>query len=355
MRIAIVTDAWRPQVNGVVTTLSKTGEALEAMGHTVEFFTPSRFRTVPCPSYPEIRLSLFPRRRLWRALDSFAPEAIHIATEGPLGLSARAWCLRRGRAFTTSYHTQFPQYVRMRVPVPLSWSYAYLRWFHGPAERTLVPTEHQRQELERQGFAHLAIWTRGVDTELFRPYTNAGEDDALEGPRPICLYMGRVAVEKNIEAFLTLETPGTRYVVGDGPDLAMLREKYPHTHFTGFRFGEALARTLAAADVFVFPSRTDTFGLVMLEAMACGLPVAAYPVTGPLDVVRPGVTGVLDEDLGKAVEGALQLERKACRAHALSRSWRHASEQFFNHLAINTAQSGQVSSSPATPLPGDPL
>lgn len=334
MRIAIITDAWRPQVNGVVTTLSKTGEALEALGHTVRYFTPALFRTVACPTYPEIRLSLFPRRRLRRELDDYAPQAIHIATEGPLGLAARAWCLRRGLAFTTSYHTQFPQYVRMRAPIPLRWSYAYLRWFHGPAERTLVPTEHQRRELEQQGFAHLAIWTRGVDSEVFQPYADA----SLEGTRPIAVYAGRVAVEKNLEAFLRLDMPVTKYVVGDGPDLAALRARYPQVHFTGFRFGEALGRTLAGADVFVFPSRTDTFGLVMLEAMACGLPVAAYPVTGPLDVVHQGVTGVLDEDLGRAIQGALQLDRQACRDHALGRSWQRASEQFLGHLAVNAAQ-----------------
>jgi len=333
MRIAIVTDAWRPQVNGVVTTLTKTGESLAAMGHEVRFVTPASFRTVPCPTYPEIRLSLWPARRLARVLDEFQPEAVHIATEGPLGLAARRYCRRRGLAFTTSYHTQFPQYVRLRLPVPIAWCYAYLRWFHGAAARTLVPTEHQREELAAWGFANLVIWSRGVDTELFRPR----ERDAAAGERPLNLmYMGRVAVEKNIEAFLSLDLPGRKYVVGDGPDLPALRARHPDVQFTGFRFGEELARTLAGADVFVFPSRTDTFGLVMLEAMACGVPVAAYPVTGPLDVVLDGVTGALDEDLRRAVQRALTVDRSACREQALQYSWRRCSEQFHSHLAVNT-------------------
>ncbi|MEJ2218948.1 MAG: glycosyltransferase family 1 protein [Gemmatimonadota bacterium] len=331
MRIAIVTDAWQPQVNGVVTTLTKTGESLEAMGHEVRFVTPASFRTVPCPTYPEIQLSLWPRRRLTRLLDEFRPEAVHIATEGPLGLAARRYCQRRALAFTTSYHTQFPQYLHMRLPIPVAWCYAYLRWFHGAAARTLVPTDHQREELVKWGFRNLVIWSRGVDTDLFRPRERADE----AGERPILMYMGRVAVEKNIEAFLSLDLPGTKHVVGDGPDLPALQARHPEVRFTGFRFGEELARSLAGADVFVFPSRTDTLGLVMLEAMACGVPIAAYPVTGPLDVVVDGVTGALDEDLGRAVQRALTLDGAACREHALKYSWRRCSEQFHSHLAAN--------------------
>ena len=219
MKVAIVTDAWKPQVNGVVTTLSKTGQTLGDLGHEVQFITPEIFATLPCPTYPEIRLSVAPRRKLFRLLDRFAPQAVHIATEGPLGLAARAWCRRRGLAFTTSYHTQFPQYVRLRVPVPLSWSYAYLRWFHRGAARTMVPTAHQRAELERWGFDSLVLWSRGVDTELFCPR----DKSFLDAPRPIAMYMGRVAVEKNVEAFLGLDLPGTKYVIGDGPDRAAVR------------------------------------------------------------------------------------------------------------------------------------
>lgn len=329
MRIAIVTDAWRPQVNGVVTTLSKVAEALEAAGHTVVLITPAAFRTVPMPTYPEIRLSLWPQRRLAGALDGFGPEAIHIATEGPLGHAARRYCLRRGYPFTTAYHTQFPRYVRMRLPVPLAWTYAYLRRFHAPARRTMVPTPAMIEELRSHGFDHVVQWTRGVDTALFRPREKAFLDDA----RPISIFVGRVAVEKNVEAFLRAELPGTKYVVGDGPDAGALRERYPRARFVGYKYGEELASYVAAADVMVFPSRTDTFGLTMLEAMACGVPVAAFPVTGPKDVVTDGVTGALDEDLARAAERALNLDPDDCVTHARQRTWAHSAEQFLGYLA----------------------
>jgi len=328
-RIAIVTDAWKPQINGVVTTLTETSRCLREAGHTVELMTPLSFWRVPCPTYPEIRLSLFPGRRLTRMLDEFAPERVHIATEGPLGLAARSYCLRRRMPFTTSYHTQFPQYLRARLPVPTSWSYAFLRWFHGPALRTLVATESMRRDLLANGFEHLGMWSRGVDTELFRPH----DKFFLHEERPILMYAGRVAVEKGLEAFLELDTPGTKYVVGDGPALSSLRRRYPDAVYAGYRFGEDLARHLAAADVFVFPSRTDTFGLVMLEALACGVPVAAYPVAGPIDVVEPGVTGALSEDLGEAIRDALDLDPAPCREAALRRSWEVATRQFLNQLA----------------------
>jgi glycosyltransferase involved in cell wall biosynthesis len=244
-------------------------------------------------------------------------------------MAARRYCLRNKLRFTTSYHTQFPQYLRKRAPVPERWSYAWLRRYHGRAERTLVPTEHQRQDLVDHGFEHVVIWSRGVDTELFRPH----ERNFLDLPRPICIYVGRVAVEKNLEAMLAAPLPGTKLIVGDGPDLEKLRARFPDASFVGYRFGEELARHLAAADVFVFPSRTDTFGLVMLEAMACGTPVAAYPVTGPIDVVDHGVSGWLDEDISVAVGHALALSRNDCRAAALERTWGRATDQFMSHLA----------------------
>ena len=331
MRIAIVTDAWYPQVNGVVTTLSSVGKSLEQQGHKAFYVSPEHFKTVPCPTYRSIRLALTPARKLSAMLDAFRPEAVHIATEGPLGLAGRRYCVARGLRFTTSYHTQFPQYVRMRAPIPLSWTYAYMRWFHSGAARTMVPTESQRNELRRWGFNNLVIWTRGVDTELFRPQPK----EWLVAERPVAMYVGRVAVEKNIEAFLGLELPGSKFVVGDGPDLQALSAKYPDAHFVGFKFGEELSRYMAAADVFVFPSRTDTFGIVLLDAMASGVPVAAYPVTGPKDVVVHGVTGILNEDLGQAIHDALRPDPARSREYALNCSWEVSAGQFFSHLEPN--------------------
>jgi glycosyltransferase involved in cell wall biosynthesis len=328
MKLALVTDAWRPQVNGVVTTLCRTQEALERLGAEVLVLSPDEHCTIPCPTYPEIRLAVWPRRRLERRLEGFAPEALHIATEGPLGAAARRFCLANGLAFTTSYHTRFPQYVRKRVPVPEAWSYAYLRHHHGRARRTMVAAEQQRRDLVAHGFANVVIWSRGVDAALFRPRGR----DRIRAPRPIWVYAGRVAVEKNLEAFLALDLPGTKVIVGDGPDRDRLERRYPEALFVGYQFGEVLAEYLSAADVFVFPSRTDTFGLVMLEAMACGTPVAAYPVTGPIDVVTNGVDGVLDEDLKQAALGALELDRAACRRSALGRTWERATAQFLSHL-----------------------
>jgi glycosyltransferase involved in cell wall biosynthesis len=330
MRIALATDAWSPQTNGVVRTLAITVAELERAGHVVEVVHPGAVRNVPCPTYPEIRLAVLPYRELARRLDRFSPEAIHIATEGPIGLAARRWCRRRGRPFTTSYHTQFPEYVRARTPIPLALSYAHLRRFHGAAKRTLVATPSMVRQLEQRGFRNLSLWSRGVDTALFRPRPKGGQ---LELTRPLWLYFGRVAVEKGIEDFLDLDVPGTKLVVGGGPAEAGLRARYPRAVFTGFRYGEALAALVADADVFVFPSRTDTFGLVLLEAMACGVPVAAYPVTGPVDVVLNGVTGVLDPDLRTAALAALKLDPAACRKHALGYTWQAATQQFLQHLA----------------------
>jgi len=328
MRIAIVTDAWHPQVNGVVTTLATTARTLETMGHEVLIVNPQTMRSLPCPTYPEIRLAWRPYKKVSAQLSQYQPDRLHIATEGPLGLAARRYAGRAGLRFTTSYHTRFPQYVRARAPIPLSASYAFLRWFHRPASHIMVATRNQQQDLEQHGFSRLVRWTRGVDTRTFRP----GAKDFLAAPRPIWLYAGRVAVEKSIDEFLRLDLPGTKYVVGDGPARAELEQRYPTARFTGYKFGAELAAHFAAADVFVFPSRTDTFGVVMLEAMACGLPIAAYPVTGPLDVVRPGETGALDEDLRQAALAALQLDPQEAIDYAAAHSWESATRQFIGNL-----------------------
>jgi glycosyltransferase involved in cell wall biosynthesis len=330
MRIAIATDAWSPQVNGVVTTLTQTKNELQRLGHVVLMITPEGRRTIPCPTYPEIRLALFQRRKVAGELDAFAPDCVHIATEGPLGLAARHYCRKRRLSFTTSYHTRFPEYVRARAPVPLSLSYAFMRWYHGAAERVLVATDSMQRQLEARGFEHVVRWSRGVDTNVFRMEPRV----TYALPRPIWINVGRVAVEKNIEQFLRLALPGSKVVVGDGPDRARLEREFPDCHFLGYKFGAELAAQLAGADVFVFPSRTDTFGLVMLEAMACGLPVAALPVTGPTDVVTDGATGALDEDLARACHRALGLDRETCRRYAESRSWQRSTEQFASWLAV---------------------
>ncbi|MBM0104142.1 glycosyltransferase family 1 protein [Steroidobacter sp. S1-65] len=333
MKIAIVTDAWRPQTNGVVKTLSTTADGLRALGHVVHIIEPNQFRTFPCPTYPEIRLAWLPYGRLSGLLEEFGPDAIHIATEGTLGAAARKWCLRQRLPFTTSYHTQFPEYLRARAPIPLALSYAHLRRFHSAAARTMVATPTMQRLLESRGFRNIVRWTRGVDVSLFKPR----DKSFLDFPRPIAMYVGRVAVEKNIEAFLRLDLPGTKVIVGDGPARSDLQARYPTAKFVGYKYGEQLAAHVAAADVFVFPSRTDTFGLVLLEAMACGVPVAAYPVTGPIDVVNQGVTGVLDEDLRTATLAALTLDPTQCRAHALANTWETATRQFLSHLAPRAA------------------
>lgn len=328
MKIAIVTDAWTPQTNGVVKTLLTTAHFLEQLGHQVLIIEPSHFRTFPCPTYPEIRLAFRPLPRIARMLKGFEPDAIHIATEGTLGMAARRYCLRAKLPFTTSYHTQFPEYVRARAPIPLVLSYAHLRRFHGAAERTMVATASMQRQLEARGFSRLARWSRGVDVKLFRPQST----NLFDLPKPISMYMGRVAVEKNVSAFLSLVVSGTKVVVGDGPARADLQRKHPDVVFTGYKFGEELAEHLAAADVFVFPSRTDTFGLVLLEALACGVPVAAYPVTGPIDLIEEGVTGALDDDLAKAHARALKASSEACRAFALQHTWENATAQFLSNL-----------------------
>jgi glycosyltransferase involved in cell wall biosynthesis len=329
MKVMIVTDAWSPQTNGVVSTLKATAAAMRGFGHEICMLTPTEFRSIPCPTYPEIRLSLRPAKKLAARFSEFQPEAVHIATEGPLGLAARRFCVTRKLPFTTSYHTQFPQYVRARYPIPIALSYALLRWFHGRAVCCMVSTASMRDELAHRGFTNLATWQRGVDTDLFRPR----DKGFLDFPRPIAACVGRVSVEKNIEAFLEMPWSGSKIVVGDGPQRSQLQSRYPDAHFLGFRFGEDLAAHLAAADVMVFPSRTDTFGLVLLEAMACGVPVAAYPVTGPIDVIDDGVSGVLDQELGAAARHALSLDPGECRRRALRSGWEVCSREFEANLA----------------------
>ena len=329
-RILIVTDAWHPQVNGVVRTLATVAGELRAMGHVVEVIGPDRFRTVPCPSYPDIRLALLPGRRIGAMIAAFRPDALHIATEGPLGLAARRWAIRTGFSFTTAFHTRFAEYVAARVRLPVRPIYAWMRRFHAAAEGTMVATESLRAELAARGFGHLRAWSRGVDLDLFRPEPR----EAWDLPRPVFVYVGRVAVEKNIGAFLDLDLPGSKVVVGGGPQLAALRRRYPTTLFTGPRHGAALASAYAGADAFVFPSLTDTFGLVLLEALACGTPVAAFPVTGPIDVLAgaAGRIGAVDTDLRAAALAALGADRAACRAHAEGFAWRACAEVFLSHL-----------------------
>lgn len=329
VKILIATDAWLPQVNGVVNTLRHTVAALQAQRHVVELITPALFRTLPCPGYPEIRLSLFPGGTVRERIGHFDPDAVHIATEGPIGVAVRRHCLARDMPFTTSYHTQFPEYLRRRLPVPLDLSYAAMRRFHGAAARCMVSTPSMQQLLEARGFRSIVRWQRGVDTALFRPRPK----DFLPLARPIAIYVGRLAVEKNVEAFLEMPWRGTKVVVGDGPERGRLQRRYPDAVFRGYRHGEDLAQHMAAADVMVFPSVTDTFGLVNLEAMACGVPVAAFPVAGPIDVVRDGITGALDWDLAAAARRALLLDPDACRAHADRCDWNASTRQFAANLA----------------------
>jgi glycosyltransferase involved in cell wall biosynthesis len=328
MRILLVTDAWSPQVNGVVRTLQTVRGECENLGHRIEVVSPDRFSTFACPTYPEIRLALNPMPRLARIVEEFRPEAVHIATEGPLGLAARRLMLRAKFPFTTSYHTRFPEYVAARFPVPTALGYAYMRWFHGPSHGMMVATETVASELIERRFDNIRRWSRGVDTVLFHPERAR----PLDLPRPVFLYVGRIAVEKNLAAFLALDLPGTKLLVGAGPQAAELKRRYPTAVFAGPRFGEALAEAYASADVFVFPSRTDTFGLVLLEALASGVPVAALPVPGPLDVIGGSGVGVLDEDLGRAARAALAIPREACRAYAETRSWKSCAEQFLSFL-----------------------
>lgn len=330
MRIAIVTDAWAPQINGVVRTLEATRAGLETRGHTVGVISPADYRSMPCPTYPEIRLALASRSMVGARIAAFAPDALHIATEGPLGLAARGWAVRHGLPFTTAYHTHFPQYLARRTRLPAGPFWRFIRWFHGPAAATLAATEGLRAELAGQGIGPTRTWSRGVDLAQFTP--NGEFHPAFRRlPGPILLYVGRVAVEKSVEAFLALDVPGTKVVVGDGPARASLAARFPQAHFFGVMQGAELAAAYRSADVFVFPSRTDTFGLVMVEALACGTPVAAFPVDGPRSIVTTE-TGALSRDLGKAVRIALTRHRAACAAHGRSFSWEAATSQFLDAL-----------------------
>jgi glycosyltransferase involved in cell wall biosynthesis len=328
MKVLVATDAWRPQVNGVVRTLGSLARAAAKLGATIEFLSPDGFPSFQLPTYPGLRLAVPSRRGIAARIEAANPDAIHIATEGPIGFAVRSYCRRNDRSFTTSYTTRFPEYISARSPIPQGWIYAVLRWFHSGATVTMVATPSLMSELSQRGFAHLGMWTRGVDIDLFHP------DRAIDVdlPRPIFMTVGRVAVEKNLEAFLSLDLPGSKVVIGSGPEEAKLKRNFPDAKFLGPLENGTLAAHLAAADVFVFPSRTDTFGIVQLEALASGVPVAAFPVTGPKDVIGNHPIGVLDEDLGRACVQALQLSRVACREFALDCSWESSARQFLGHV-----------------------
>ena len=329
MKILIATDAWHPQVNGVVRTLTSLARSAAALDADISFLTPDGFPSMPLPTYPGLRIALPNRGEIARRIGEAAPDAIHIATEGPIGWAVRAYCRRRKLAFTTSYTTRFPEYVAVRTGLPLSVGYAVMRHFHAASSTVMVATDSLRQELAARGFRKLGFWTRGVDTELFNPHSPA----VLDLPRPIFMTMGRVAVEKNLEAFLSLDLPGSKVVVGDGPQREELERKYPDAVFLGEKTGQDLTSHLAAADVFVFPSLTDTFGVVQLEALACGTPVAAFPVTGPLDVIADNPIGAIDRDLRAACLRALMMSRETCRNFALERSWENSARQFIGNLS----------------------
>jgi glycosyltransferase involved in cell wall biosynthesis len=328
MRVLVATDAWHPQVNGVVRTLTTMAAAAKSLGADVSFLTPQSFRTVALPSYPDLRLALPGRRKIARLIEQARPDNIHIATEGPIGLAVRGYCRKRGLPFTTSFHTRFPEYISARLPIPESWIWSALRWFHGASHAVMAATPALAGELRARGFRNVVLWPRGVDAQLFHP--RAGADLSL--PRPVFLSVGRVAVEKNLEAFLELDLPGTQVVVGDGPARAALERAYPRAVFLGSRVGEDLAEAYAAADVFVFPSKTDTFGLVLLEALASGVPVAAFPVTGPRDVIGDAPVGALRDDLQEACLAALKLSPQDCLQFAASQTWEASALAFVNNI-----------------------
>jgi glycosyltransferase involved in cell wall biosynthesis len=333
MKILVATDAWHPQVNGVVRTLTMMAEAASALGAEFDFLTPESFRTIAMPSYRDLRVALPRRAKIAQAIEASRPDAIHIATEGPIGLVTRRYCIKHGLPFTTSFHTRFPDYVSARAPVPESWVWATLRWFHGASRAVMAATPALAEELQSRGFPNVVLWSRGVDTSLFHP-----RDVDLCLPKPVFLCVGRVAVEKNLEAFLSLDLPGTKVIVGDGPARLELEQAYPDAVFLGALQGEALATIYASADVFVFPSRTDTFGLVLLEALASGLPIAAFPVAGPRDVIGSAPVGVLSEDLREACLSALGILRQTCVEFAACHSWEASARAFIEHMPLIEAR-----------------
>ena len=334
MKLLIITDAWSPQVNGVVFTLGQTCRELARMGHQVEVIQPGQLRSIPCPSYPEIRLSLATPGSLRRLIDQYDPDAVHIATEGPLGLAARHGLRRAGQRFTTAYHTRFPEYVHARTRLPVTLTYRWLKRFHGAAVRTMVPTAGIREDLLGRGFnpAKVVIWPRGVDLNLFQPEPPPDEPLPARRDGPVFLYAGRVSVEKNLDAFLNLDLPGEKWVVGGGPALEAMKTRHPRVRFFGPQSHDMLARYYRMADVFVFPSLTDTFGLVLLEAMACGCPVAALPARSTRDVLGTSGAGVVDSDLRQACLQALSISREVAVSHAQNFSWTAATLTFLNHL-----------------------
>ncbi len=344
MHVLVSTDAWHPQVNGVVTTLGRLRDELSESNVKVSFLTPQRFRTIAMPGYKSIPLALARSKRVGEFIDAAQPDWIHISTEGPIGWATRRHCLTRDRAFTTSYHTKFPEYVAKYTGLPTSWGYAWEKAFHRPSSGVMVATPSLETDLKERGFQNLMRWSRGVDLDDFKPM-----DVRLFGPHPVFLYVGRVSQEENIEDFLNATLPGRKVVVGDGPNLPLLKRRYPDVLFAGEKKGRELARHYASADVFVFPSRTDTFGLVLLEAMAAGLPVAAYPVTGPKDIVEDGVSGSLNENLEVAALAALKLRSSAARARARCFTWRHSAHQFINNIKQAKLKDNALSSACETP------
>jgi glycosyltransferase involved in cell wall biosynthesis len=351
MKVLVATDAWRPQVNGVVRTLGSLARAAAKLGVEVEFLSPDGFWTFPVPTYPGLRLAVPRRKQIAERIEAARPDAIHLATEGPIGHAVRSYCVKEGRPFTTSYTTRFPEYISARSPIPQQWIYNVLRRFHAAATVTMVATPSLTAELSQRGFGHIGMWTRGVDVDLFRP------DRAidLDFPRPIFMTVGRVAVEKNLPAFLALDLPGSKVVIGAGPQVSELKRRYPAAKFLGQLDNGILAAHLAAADVFVFPSRTDTFGIVQLEALASGVPVAAFPVTGPMDVIGDNPIGVLNEDLRAACMQALWISREACREFALRYSWENSARQFISHaekVAVGAARHAELAIPATEPQPG---
>jgi glycosyltransferase involved in cell wall biosynthesis len=350
VKILIVTDAWLPQVNSVVTTLAELVRHLQGVGHSVTVVHAGQFRTWPCPGHEGIELALFPGQRLCQLMDDARPDAIHIATEGPLGWAARRYCQRRRLAFTTAFHTKFPEILQAALKLPLSWGYALVRWFHRPSSGVMVPTLGVMEMLRQRGFRQLREWTHGVDTRLFALEREPIVYEPLGRlARPVSLYVGRVSHEKNIQAFLELDLPGSKVVCGVGPLSRTLRERYPGAHWLGVLPRKELAHVYAAADVFVFPCPSETFGLEMLEAMACGTPVAAYPVDGPLQVLGSSKGGALNEDLGEAWADALKVSRSEARARAEAFDWGEAGRRFVAHL-VPVREQGERRRPAARPL-----